>query len=149
MATTITKDFPPDAQLKRVSQTLTTSWATLVEPSNYDALENPQFGSERAIVTGAAEITSALLLSNRAGAARTASVRITRANGDVSVLLNNYEIQPNDAVPIPLNGQALINDSGVEDGTGDKLEVVASAADSIDATLTYTVGKIEEGTNAA
>ena len=145
MAVTIdVENFPPDAAPQAISLNATTSWQTLIEPPNYNAPDaGSQLGGVNVIVDGVAEIISALMLTNKSGTARNVSVRITRANSDVAVILQQMDVEPNDVLLVPLNGQVLLNDSGTTNGTGDKLEITAEANSAIDATISWTQGRAE------
>lgn len=132
----------PVAKPEAKSLTLTTNWVTLIEPANYEVQEQ-QFDGSTEIQPGVAEISSVLMLANKTAAGRKASVRITRASGAVSVIFSDVAIEPNDVLLVPVNGQFLLNDSGVLNGGGDKLEVKADLVSAIDATISYTVGQAE------
>lgn len=157
MSQTIVIDqYAPVAKPEAKSITLTTEWEILVEPPQYRVPESNFAGGSTRLAQGSAEIQSPLWLCNRAGAPVTVSARITRESGQIYTLADAMRIEANDVLIIPLNGQLLLNSPGVswndtdEDFTGDpaeigdRLEVTASAVDSVDATISWVVGKSEE-----
>ena len=145
MATTIDVDrAAPVAAPVGQSVNLTTSYQDVAEPNNFLVPErnNTTTGVD-AIQPGFIEFTSPVILANKSGTERTVTLRITRADATVSVLMDEVPVQPNDTVLYPINGQVLLNNSGTTDGTGDKLEALASADDAIDLTVSYTLGQAE------
>jgi len=134
--TIINTSQAPDARPMGMSTRLTTAWQTIITVPSYDIPEE-RFGSGRIVVPGVAEIISPLLACNLTTTTATMSIRIYRnSSSSYFMVANQIPIPANDTIVIPLNGQFIY--------TGDLLEVIASTIDSIDITLSYTVGQSEE-----
>lgn len=132
----ITTSQAPDAKPVGVSRTATTTWDVVVSAPQYQVPQQT-FGGGTDIVPGVAEIISPMLVSNKSANTATISLRIYREeSNNYFTVANELPVPVNDILPIPLNGQFIY--------TGDTLEVQASANDSIDITLSYTVGQAEE-----
>lgn len=156
MSQTIVIDqYAPVAKPEAKSLTLTTDWEIIVEPPQYEVPESNFAGGSTRLAQGSAEVQSPLWLCNRAGAPVTVSARITRENGQIFMLADAMRIEKNDVFIIPLNGMLLLNtpglswndpdlDAAADAKIGDRLEVKASAVDSVDATISWVVGKSEE-----
>lgn len=138
----ITTSQAPAAKPLAKNLTLTTSYQTLVEADNYSV---PQTGFNTAYVNarGVVEFASPLLVTNNDSASRTFTARITRITPSGSfVIVNAMTVEPNDVVIFPLNGQFLLAEKN--DGSGDKLEILASVNSQLVATLSYTQSQAEE-----
>jgi hypothetical protein len=126
----------PDAKPIGVSRAVTTTWETIVEAPRYEVPQQT-FGGGTNIVPGVAEIISPLLVSNIGITSAAISVRIFREDANSHfVIINELPVPANDMIPIPLNGQFIY--------TGDTLDVQASSNDSLNVTISYTVGQAEE-----
>jgi len=136
MTTTITTSAAPDAKPVAVSYTATTSYVTIVSVPQYLVPAGSYFGSGDITVPGVAEFITPLMCSNTGSVTASVSVRIVRANGTISILANALPVPPNDALALPINGQFLMTD--------DVMQVRASAATTIDVTMSYTVGQAEQ-----
>lgn len=150
MAVTITvENSAPVAAPVGTSVNLTTAFQDIAEPDNYlIPVAGVSLGGTTEIAPGVIEFTSVLFLANKVSTARSATVRILRADGTISVLANAVTVQPNDTVQIPINGQVLLNNSGTTNGDGDKLQALAEANDAIDLSIAYVTGQAEETTGA-
>lgn len=126
----------PDAKPVGVSREVTTDWDVIVEAPRYEVPQQT-FGGGTNIVPGVAEIISPLLVTNVGISTASISVRIFREDSNTHfVIANELPIPTNDILPIPLNGQFIY--------TGDTLEVLASANNVLNVTISYTVGQAEE-----
>lgn len=140
---TITTEQAPSAKPVGASKSVPTDWMTIIDAPQYDV---PQvgFSSSRRMARGGCEISSPLILSMAVelseleGERATIDVRIVRDNGDTSTLALNMPVPDRDALMIPVQGQFLV--------TGDELQVRASEANAVDATVSYTEGQTEEDT---
>jgi hypothetical protein len=134
--TTIVTTQAPDAKPVGISISLTTDWITLIEVPNYEIPEEV-FGGSTVIVPAVAEIISPLMICNKTLNTEDISIRIFRAEANTHFFLaNELPIPGNDILPIPLNGQFIY--------TGDTLEIKCSSNNTIDVTLSYTVGQAEQ-----
>jgi hypothetical protein len=132
----ITTSQAPDAKPIGKSASLTTNWSTIIEVPSYEVPEET-FGSGTQIVPGVAEIISPLIITNKSSSIETFSVRVFRdSDSTYYTIINALPVPPNDAVFFPLNGQFIF--------TGDLLEILASADNSLDITISYTIGQAEE-----
>ncbi len=136
MTETIITSAAPDAKPVAVSVTATTSWVTIITVPQYQIPSSGYFGSGDATVPGVAEIITPLMCANTGASTASISARIVRDGGATSVLANALPIPPNDTLALPLNGQFLMTD--------DVLQIKASAATTIDVTISYTVGQAEQ-----
>lgn len=75
---------------------------------------------------------------NNTGSGTGFTVDVEAANlvPQIFLFASEYPVEPQDTVIIPLNGQFLL--------TGDRLEVQGSAADTLNATISFTEGQSEE-----
>lgn len=129
----------PDAKPVGLSVTLTTDWVTIIDVPSYEIPELI-FGGDTVVVPGVAEVISPLLLSNKSTETANVSIRVGRFNEDSNtttffILTNEIPVPAYDMLPIPMNGQFIY--------TGDVLQVKASALDSVDATISFTLGQAE------
>ncbi len=126
----------PDAKPIGLSRTLTTDWVSIVEVPSFEVPQQ-SFGGGVDVVPGVAEIISPMLVSNKTETTATISIRIYREETETYfIIVNQLPIPTFDIVPIPLNGQFIYS--------GDIIEVQGSANDSIDITMSYTIGQAEE-----
>lgn len=143
--TTIVSDQPPVAKARGISVEATTAWLTIIEASNFSTLRTG-FGSagERRFAPGVCEVSSALFFANKSGTGRAVSARVLRANGDISILVPAMVVEANDTLQAPINGTFLLNDSTVDGGQGDRLQVLCAANDAVDVTVSWTEGQGED-----
>lgn len=126
----------PDAKPIGISKTLTTDWETIIEVPSYEIPEET-FGGGTAVVPGVAEIISPMLICNRSVSTQTIGIRIFRDEQQINFLIaNELKIPSNETMFFPLNGQFVF--------TGDELQVIGSENNSIDITLSHTVGQAEQ-----
>jgi len=126
----------PDAKPIGLSQTLTTNWETLIEVPSYEVPQQ-SFGGGTDIVPGVGEIISPMLVSNKGANTASISIRVYRDSSNSYFSITNELLVPvNDLYAFPLNGQFIY--------TGDVLEAKASLDDTLDITMSYTVGQAEE-----
>lgn len=126
----------PDAKPIGLSTTITTDWTSIIEVPSYEVPQQ-SFGGGTDIVPGVGEIISPMLVSNKTTSTATISIRIYRLSSDTYFnLVNELPIPTYDILPIPLNGQFVYS--------GDIIEVRGSANDSLDITMSYTIGQAEE-----
>jgi len=126
----------PDAKPIGLSRTLTTDFEPIIEVPSFEVPEE-SFGGGSVVVPGVAELISPMLICNKTSSTTFMSIRVYRLETDTHFLITNeLPIPSNDIVSIPLNGQFIF--------TGDILEVKASANDSLDITMSFTVGQAEE-----
>jgi hypothetical protein len=126
----------PDAKPVAVSKRLTTTFTELITVPSYEVPEQ-SFGGGTVIVPGIAEIISPLLVSNFTASSSLISIRLFRIEANTTFFIaNDLPIAANDVTPIPLNGQFILS--------GDVLEVKSSDVDSLDVTLSYTLGQAEQ-----
>lgn len=145
MAVTIITSQAPDAKPVGVSKNLDVVWQALVTVPQYEVPEQI-FGGTTFIVPGAAEIITPLLVCNTSAVLANISVRVLRKVADETdedpavfdyfTLINGLLVQPNDLVTIPLNGQVFV--------TGEQLEAIANASESLTVHISYTVGQPEQ-----
>lgn len=134
--TIISTSQAPDAKPIGKSITLDTNWQVLVEVPSYEVPEE-SFGGGTTVVPGVAEIISPLIVCNRSTITRNFSIRIYRDATDTNFLLaDTVSVPAKDTLFFPLNGQFIY--------TGDRLEITASDAAVLDATLSFTVGQAEQ-----
>lgn len=136
MTTIISTSQAPDAKPIGLSVSLSTEWQTIIEAPSYEIPELV-FGGDTVIVPGVAEIISPMLISNKDTQTRTVSIRIYRAESNTSFIIGNeIPVPAYDILPIPMNGQFIY--------AGDLVEVKASANNTVDVTISYTVGQAEQ-----
>lgn len=132
----ITTSQAPDAKPIGKSASLTTNWTTIIEVPSYEVPEET-FGSGTQIVPGVAEIISPLIVTNKTSTTETFSIRVFRDSElTYFTIIDSLPVSPNDAIFFPLNGQFIF--------AGDLLEILASADNSLDITISYTIGQAEE-----
>jgi hypothetical protein len=143
--TTVSTSQSPDAKPVGRSIELTTNFSTLVQVPNF-SIPELVFGGTRVTAPGVAEVISPLLLSNKTANTVYVDIRIYRLN-DYSTasetvvsstfsLATNLPIPAYDTLPFPMNGQFFYN--------GDLLEARADNNNSVDATISFTLGQAEE-----
>jgi hypothetical protein len=133
---TIVTSQAPDAKPIALSLSLTTDWASLIEVPSYE-IPQQSFGGGTDTVSGVAELISPMLVSNKGTTTSSISIRIYREASNTTFTIANEVLMPvNDIVALPLNGQFILS--------GDMLEAKASIIDSLDITMSYTVGQAEE-----
>lgn len=126
----------PDAKPIGLSRTLTNDWETIIEVPSYEIPEE-SFGGGSVVVPGVAELISPMLICNKTANTESMSIRIYRLETDTFFLItNDLPIPSNDIVSIPLNGQFVYS--------GDLLQVKGSENDSLDITMSFTIGQAEE-----
>ena len=126
----------PDAKPIGLSRTLTTTWTSIIEVPSFEVPQQ-SFGGGVDVVPGVAEIISPMLVSNKTETTATISIRIYRIQTEsYFTVVNELPIPTFDLIPIPLNGQFIYS--------GDIVEVQSSLNDSIDITMSYTIGQAEE-----
>lgn len=126
----------PDAKPIGTSLSLTSDWEPIIEVPQF-RVPQESFGGGIVIVNGVAEIISPLLISNKTSTTESISVRVFRESSNTHFsIANEIPIPSNDIIPLPLNGQFIF--------AGDILEVKAGSNNSIDLTISYTVGQAEE-----
>lgn len=131
----ITTTQAPDAKPIGLSYSVLDDWDPLITVPSYEIPELV-FGGETVIVPGVAEVISPMLLSNKTASTETVSLRIFRTDANTYfTVVNELPIPANDILALPLNGQFIY--------TGDVLEIKASALNSVDMTISYTVGQAE------
>lgn len=141
MAVTIETSQAPDAKPVGVSANLDVFWQTLITVPQYEVPEQI-FGGTTFIVPGAAEVITPLLVTNTSSTLATLSLRILRKISDSPetfdyfTLINGLPIPPNDLITIPLNGQIFV--------TGEQLEALANASETLTVHISYTVGQPEQ-----
>lgn len=137
--TTIVTSQAPDAKPVARSFTLTTNWLPMIEVPNYEVPELV-FGGSTTVEPGVGEVISPLMLCNFTANTVAVDVKVARyIPGDTYEdfwIVRNLQIPGYDTIPLPLNGQFF--------KSGDKLELKAGANDSVDATLSFTLGQAEE-----
>ena len=95
------------------------------------------FGGTNVTVPGVGEIITPLIITNRDIVTVDVSVRIYRASSNsVFYLANEIPIPSFDVLSFPMNGQFIY--------TGDILEMKATSNNSVDVTISYTVGQAEQ-----
>ena len=135
MTTTITTSQAPDAKPIGLSTALYTAWATIIEVPNY-SIPELVFGGSRTTVPGVGEIISPLIISNRDTNTVNVSVRLYRAESNTYFYVaNELPVPAYDMLPLALNGQFI--------APGDTLDVKASTDNTVDVTISYTVGQAE------
>lgn len=136
MLEVIKTDQAPSARPVGVSTTLGEEAITLVEPPKYD-VPVTGFAGGRRLADAVAEITSPLILANVTNHDDVeVTVWIERADGSQSTVAWRWQVASRDALRIQLNGQFLVS--------GDRLRAEADRDDTIEATMSYTVGEREE-----
>jgi len=137
----ITTTQAPDAKPVARSFTLTTNWKTMISVPKYEVPELV-FGGSTTVEPGVGEVISPLILCNFTANTVSVDVRTHRefSEGvyvnDEFWIVRNMQIPAYDTIPLPLNGQFF--------GSGDLLEIKASADDAVDATLSFTLGQSEK-----
>lgn len=136
MTSIISTSQAPDAKPIGVSVTLSSDWETIIDVPSYEIPEIV-FGGTTVVVPGVAEIISPMIISNIDTQTARVSVRIYRAEANTSfIIANELPVPAYDALPIPLNGQFIY--------TGDTIDVKSSSNNSINVTISYTVGQAEQ-----
>lgn len=137
----ITTTQAPDAKPVARSFTLTTNWKTMISVPKYEVPELV-FGGSTTVEPGVGEVISPLILCNFTANTVSVDVRTHRefiegvyVNNEFWIV-RNMQIPSYDTIPLPLNGQFF--------GSGDLLEIKASADDAVDATLSFTLGQSEK-----
>jgi hypothetical protein len=126
----------PDAKPIGFSKTLTTDWETIIEVPSFEVPEE-SFGGGSVVVPGVAELISPMLVCNTTSSTSRLSIRVYRLETDTNFLITNeLPIPSNDIVSIPLNGQFIYS--------GDLVQVKGSDNNTLDITLSYTIGQAEE-----
>lgn len=143
MANTITVvSDTPTAKPGLVTAELGTSWTLLWEPSNYRA-PNPDAGGALRFRAGYSEVTSRINFCNKASLLRTVSLRIVRASGAISMLVNAFAVENNDMFPFEANGLVLMCNGLTLNAVGDRLEGMASVTASVDVSFSIVSGEAE------
>jgi hypothetical protein len=136
MTETITTSQAPDAKPVGLSVTLTTSWGAIIEVPSYEVPELV-FGGDTVVVPGVAEIITPLIIANRDTSTVDVSIRVYRESSNTTFwLANEIPIPAFDVLAFPMNGQFIY--------TGDILEMKATTDNTVDATISYTLGQAEE-----
>jgi hypothetical protein len=136
MTTIISTSQAPDAKPIGLSVTLTTNWQPIIEVPSYEIPELV-FGGSTVVVPGVGEIITPLLIANRDIQTVDVSVRIYRASSNTTFgLANEIPVPKFDVIAYPMNGQFIY--------TGDILEVKATTNNTVDVTISYTLGQAEE-----
>lgn len=137
----ITTTQAPDAKPVARSFTLTTNWKTMISVPKYEVPELV-FGGSTTVEPGVGEVISPLILCNFTANTVSVDVRTHRefiegvyVNNEFWIV-RNMQIPSYDTIPLPLNGQFF--------GSGDLLEIKASADNAVDATLSFTLGQSEK-----
>ena len=136
MTTIITTEQAPSAKPINVVLQLDTSFQQLIDTVRYD-IPVVGLGGQRRIAEGVSEITSPIVLTNTSAQSATVTARIVKG-GVNFIVANAIRVEPNDIVYVPLNGQFLLSE------TEDKLEITASADNTINAMISFTQGQAEE-----
>jgi len=132
----------PVAKPKAINLLLTTTEVAAVECPGYTV---PLLGFNAGTRTarGVVEFSSPLLVTNISASVASFTARIIRVSpAGTFILANEYVVEPNDIVVFPMNGQFLLRE--VTSGSGDILDLKASANNALVATLSYTEGQAEE-----
>jgi len=136
MTTIITTTQAPDAKPVGLSVTLSESWDPIIEVPSY-SIPELVFGGTNVTVPGVGEIITPLIIANRDVVTVDVSVRIYRASSNsIFYLANEIPIPSFDVLSFPMNGQFIY--------TGDILEMKATSNNSVDVTISYTVGQAEQ-----
>ena len=136
MTEIISTSQAPDAKPVGLSVSLTTDWQPIIEVPSYQIPELV-FGGDTVVVPGVAEIITPLLIANRDVQTVDVSIRIYRASSNTTFwLANEVPIPRFDVIAYPMNGQFIY--------TGDILEVKATTNNTVDVTISYTLGQAEE-----
>lgn len=126
----------PDAKPIGLSVTLTTDWQPIIEVPSYEVPELV-FGGDTVVVPGVAEIITPLLIANRDIQTVDVSIRVYRASSNTTFwLANEIPIPKFDVLAYPMNGQFIY--------AGDILEVKATTDNTVDVTISFTLGQAEE-----
>lgn len=133
---TITTSQAPEARPVGVTITLTAANQAMITVPNY-SVPSDRFAGGAVTVPGYAEIISPLILSNKTATVVTVTAQIYRISSGTAFSVATAVMVPgNDVVAIPLQGQFLQTD--------DELRILASVAGSVDATISYTLGRAEQ-----
>lgn len=142
---TVRTSQSPDAKPIAVNKTLTTNFISIISVPEFEVPELV-FGGSFVASPGVAEVISPLMISNKTANTVYVDLQIYRLydySADPATLVEstfslatNIPIPGYDTLPFPLNGQFFYN--------GDLLQARADAADSIDVTLSFTIGQAEE-----
>lgn len=142
--TTITTSQSPDAKPVAKSIQLTTDFLNVIEVPNFNIPELV-FGGTTIVTPGVAEVISPLLLSNRTANTVYVDIEIFRlfdysydpetTSNTSFALATNLPIPGYDVLPFPMNGQFFYN--------GDILKLKANENNSINATISFTLGQAE------
>jgi hypothetical protein len=136
MTVIINTSQAPDAKPIGLSVTLTTDWQPIIEVPSYQIPELV-FGGDTVVVPGVGEIITPLLIANRDIQTVDVSIRVYRASSNTTFwLANELPIPRFDVLAYPMNGQFIY--------TGDILEVKATTNNTVDVTISYTLGQAEE-----
>lgn len=126
----------PDAKPIGLSKTLTTDWTSIIEIPSYEVPQQ-SFGGGTDEVPGVGEVISPMLVSNKTTSTATISIRMFRATEETYFsIVNELPVPAYDIMAIPLNGQFILS--------GDIVEVKSDTNESLDITLSYTIGQAEE-----
>lgn len=132
---TITTELAPAAKPIPKSLELTTDWQIMLECPQYDVPESG-FGNQRRIAPAVIEISSPIIAACIGENSTYIDIRIVREGGVEVTILNNRFVPANDPLLVPMNGTMLLS--------GDTLEIKASDAGRVHATISATVGQAEE-----
>jgi hypothetical protein len=143
--TTVSTSQSPDAKPVAKSLELTTNFTPLIEVPNFNIPELI-FGGTTVTAPGVAEVISPLILSNKTANTVYVDIQVYRFEDystepptSVSAsfsIATNLPIGAYDIITFPLNGQFFYN--------GDRLDAKADQNNSIDATISFTLGQAEE-----
>ena len=135
MTEIITTSQAPDAKPVGLSVALTQTWDPIIEVPSYSVPELV-FGGTNVTVPGVAEIITPIIIANRDTITVDVSIRIYRASSNTTFwLANEIPIQKFDVLSFPMNGQFVY--------TGDILQMKATTTNTVDATVSYTLGQAE------
>lgn len=136
--TVISTSQAPDAKPVAVSMELTTEWQDVITVPRYEIPEET-FGGGVIEVPAVAELITPMIVCNKVANTASISIRVFREDANTSFMLaNEVPIVINNLITVPLNGQFVYD--------GDILQAKSDSNNSIDITLSYTVGQAEQDT---